>query len=134
MAQQAALVLNNGQASPVAKTFVAHQPFGGEDRPAVWRLPHGTTPMGDVRIEVGMIRNGQGTTRVTAKIIVPNVSVDPIAGPKLISKCIYDARNGGFVIPENATQAQIDDLYAFTSNLYANAVFKLWVRTFEPAN
>ncbi|UUW21345.1 MAG: hypothetical protein [Sanya fiers-like virus 30] len=134
MAQQASLVLNNGAATPVAKTFIGQTPYQGADGPAVWRLPHGTTPMGDVRIEVGMTRNSQGTTRIPVKVIVPNVTTDPVYGPKLVSKCIYDSRNGGFIIPENAVQSQIDDLYAFVANLYTNAVFKTWVRTFEPAN
>ena len=133
MASQVSLVLNNGAATPVAKTFVAQTPYQGPEGPAVWRLPHGVTPMGDIRIEVGMTRNSSGTTRVPVKVIVPYVTSDPVYGPKLVSKCIYDSRNGGFIIPENAIQSQIDDLYAFVSNLYTSAVFKTWVRTFEPA-
>lgn len=133
MANQANLVLNNGAATPVAKTFTPYQPYGGKDRPAVWLLKEGSTPLAHVRIEVSMQRNAQGTTRITPKIIVPYVTNDIVAGPKLVSKAIYDTASGGYVIPENAVQTQIDDLEAYSKNLMTSTVIRDWVKNFDPA-
>lgn len=131
MAQQAALSLQNGAA--VAKSFTPYQPYGGKDRPAVWLLKEGSSPLAHVRIEVSMQRNGNGTTRVTPKVIVPQVTTDPVYGPKLVCKALYDAAGGGFIIPENATQTQIDDLEAYTRGLVSSTAFKDWVKNFDPA-
>lgn len=131
MAQQAALSLNNG--AGVAKSFTPYQPFGGKDRPAVWLLKEGSSPLAHVRIEVSMQRNGNGTTRVTPKVIVPQATLDPVNGPKLVCKALYDAAGGGYIIPENATQSQIDDLEAYVRGLTASTPFRDWVRSFDPA-
>lgn len=133
MAAQASLVLGNGANTPVNKTFTPVNGYGGAKQSAVWTLKEGVSPMAHVRIEVGMARNGNGTTRIGHKIIVPFVTNDPVAGPKLVSKCIFDSAGGGYIIPENATQDQINDLEAFSRNLLQNQVFKDWVKSFEAA-
>lgn len=133
MAAQASLVLGNGASTPVNKTFTPVNGYGGAKQSAVWTLKEGVSPMAHVRIEVGMARNGNGTTRVGYKIIVPYVTNSPTTGPTLISKCIFDSAGGGYIIPENATQDQINDLEAFTRNLVQNTAFKDWVKSFEAA-
>lgn len=80
-----------------------------------------------------MRRNANGTTKIVPKVIVPHVTNDVVYGPKLISKCIYDASSGGFSIPENAVAAQIANLYAFVAALHDNAVMKTWVNNMEAA-
>lgn len=133
MGQQSTLVLNNGAATPVAKTFTPLQPYGGKDRAAVWLLKEGVSPLAHVRIELAMTRNSNGTTRITPKVIVPYVTNDVSAGPKLVSKCIYDGAGGGYIIPENAIQSQIDDLEAFVRNLTSAQAVKDWIKNFDPA-
>lgn len=133
MSAQANLVLSNGAATPVSKTFTPYSPYGGKDRPAVWLLKEGTSPLAHVRIEISMTRNQQGTTRVTPKVIVPYVTNDVSAGPKLVSKCIFDGAGGGWIIPENAVQSQIDDCEAYTRNLFVSQIMKDWVKSFDPA-
>lgn len=133
MAAQSTLVLGNGAATPVNKTFTPVNGYGGAKQPAVWTLKEGVSPMAHTRIEIGMARNGNGTTRVKYKVIVPYVTNDAVVGPKLVSKCIFDSEGGGYIIPENATQDQINDLEAFVRNLVAHVTVKDWVKTFEAA-
>lgn len=133
MAQQAALVLSNGAVTPVNKTFTPINGYGGAKQPAVWTLKEGISPMAHSRVEIGMARNANGTNRVKYKVIVPYVTNDAVAGPKLVSKCIFDSEGGGYIIPQNATQDQINDLEAYVRSLVGTAVFKDWVKTSEPA-
>lgn len=133
MAAQSNLVLNNGASTPVAKTFTPLSGFGGASQPAVWLLKEGVSPMAYARVEVGMRRNGNGTTKIHTKVIVPYVVNDPATGPRLVSKAIYDSQSGGFTIPENATIDQINDLEAFVKNLHASTMLRDWVRNFDPA-
>lgn len=128
--QSATLVLNNGAA--VAKTFTATMPFAGKGQPAQWILKEGTTPLGYPVVEIGSVKNAQGTTRIYRKVIVPYVTTDPVYGPKLVSKCIYDDQNGGYIIPLNAVQTQIDDLEAFVKNLTSHAIMAAWVKNSDP--
>lgn len=131
MATQGNLVLGNGAATPANKTFTPLNGYGGAKQNAVWTLKEGVSPMAHSRIEIGMARNTNGTTRVKYKIIVPYVTNDILTGPRLISKALFDSEGGGFIIPENATQDQINDLEAFHRNLVQQAAFKDWVKTFE---
>lgn len=133
MAQQAVLVLFNGASTPVNKSFTPVNGYGGAKQPAVWTLKEGVSPMAHCRVEIGMVRNSNGTNRVKYKVIVPNVTNDPIVGPKLVSKCIFDSEGGGYIIPENATQDQINDLEAYVRTLIGTQVFKDWVKTSEAA-
>lgn len=132
MASIAALTINNGAATPVAKTFSPTQKFGGPKIPAIWKLKEGVSPLAWCRIEITESRTSRGSRRVEYKILVPYVTtVDGI--PTLVSTALYDSRTGGFIIPENAVTAQIDDLYAFQKNLSAHAVMDAWVRQQDPA-
>lgn len=131
MATIANITLNDGLATPVARTFTVEAGYRGPDIPAVWLYRHATTPLGHVRLELHKRRNSNGTERIGCKIFVPYVTTDAVAGPKLVSKCIFDEFSGGIVKPENATQAQIDDLVAFEKNFKAHAVYTLAARTGE---
>lgn len=133
MSTQASLVLNDGLATPVARTFVPRIPYGGPNQPAVWVYKAGVSPLAWPRIEVTMKRTTNGSTKVTPKVVVPYVTNDAVAGPKLVSTCYFDAASGGFIIPDVALQATIDDTYGFAMSLMANAVFKTWVRDLEAA-
>lgn len=133
MSSQVSLALLNGAATPVSKTFTPYSPYGGKDRPAVWLLKEGVSPLAHVRVEISMLRNQQGTTRIVPKVIVPYVTNDAVNGPKLVSKCIFDASSGGYIIPENAVQSQIDDCEAYTRAVMNSTVLKDWVKSFDPA-
>lgn len=132
MASIANLVLNNGAGTPVAKTFVPTQKFGGKDMPAIWKLKEGSSQLAWPRIEIVETRTSRGSRKVEHKIIVPHV-VDVSGVPTLVSTAMYDSRTGGFIIPETAVQTQIDDLFAFQKNLMASAVMSAWVTQQDPA-
>lgn len=132
MSAIANLVLNNGAATPVAKTFVPAQKYGGKGVPAIWKLKEGISQLAWARIEIDETRSSRGSRKVEHKIIVPYV-VDVSGVPTLIATAMYDSRTGGFIIPETAVQTQIDDLYAFQKNLMAHAVMDAWVRSQDTA-
>lgn len=129
MSNQTDLSLQNGATTPVSKTFSSVNGFGGKNQPAVWMLKEGVAPMAWPRVEVSMVTNQNGTTRVSPKVIVPQVVNDPSFGPKLVCKAIFDASSGGFIIPNNATIDQINDLEAFVRTLYGTTQFKNWVKS-----
>lgn len=130
MASQTNLVLNN--AAAVAKTFTAILPYAGKQQAAQWLLKEGVSPLAWPVVEIGMTRNANGTTRVSRRVIVPQVTNDAVAGPKLVCKCVYDDANGGYIIPNNALQTQIDDLEAYVKNLTAHATNANWVKNMDP--
>lgn len=133
MAQQANLVLNDGSATPVARTFVPFIPYGGPSQAAVWILKVGVAPIAYPRIEIGMKRTSNGSNKVSIKVTVPNVTNDVVAGPKLASQALFDSNSGGFIIPDVSTDQQRADLHAYTKNLMAHAMFQSWVRDIEAA-
>lgn len=131
MAQQANIVLNDGSATPVARTFVPFVPYGGPSQPAVWILKVGVAPIAYPRIEVGMKRTSNGSNKISCRVIVPNVTNDAVAGPKLASQALFDTNSGGFVIPDVSTDQQRADLHAFVTNFLASGVMRSWVRDIE---
>lgn len=133
MAQQANLVLNDGSATPVARTFVPFVPYGGPSQAAVWILKVGIAPIAYPRIEIGMKRTSNGSNKVSVKVTVPNVTNDVVAGPKLASQALFDSNSGGFIIPDVSTDQQRADLHAYTKNLLAHATVQAWVRDIEAA-
>lgn len=131
MATQAALVLNDGSATPVARTFTPTIPYGGPHQAAIWVCKVGVAPIAYPRIEIGMKRTSNGSTKVSTKVVVPNVTNDPVAGPRLASQALFDSSSGGFVIPDVSTDQQRADLHAYVKNLVAHAAFQTWVRDLE---
>lgn len=134
MAAQTTLALLDGLATPVSRNFVPYQRYGGPAQAAVWLYKAGPSNLANVRIEIGMRRNSNGTTKIYEKVIVPYVTNDAVVGPKVVSKAIYDSSAGGFSIPDNVVQSQLDDLYAYVKNLQASTVVATWVKSLEAAN
>lgn len=132
MASIANLVLNNGAATPVAKTFSPVQKYAGPKSPAIWKLKEGVSAMAWPRVEINESRSTRGSRHVTFKIIVPHVVlIDGV--PTTVSTCIFDSASNGYIIPDGAVQTQIDDLYAYVKNLAAHAVLSDWVKSQDPA-
>lgn len=132
MAAIANLVLNNGAATPVAKTFTPAQKYGGPKAPAIWKLKEGVSAMAWPRIEIGETRSARGSRQIPFRIVVPNVVlIDGV--PTNVATCIFDSETKGYIIPEGAVQSQIDDLVAFVKNLTASAVLGDWVKSQDPA-
>jgi len=125
------LSLNDGLATPVARTFVPVQPYMGPKAPARWSYrPAGAVDRtSDVLVELGYKRNGT-TTMAPLKVQVPySVTVNGVIERGL---ALFDSSSGGFRIPDNAPVATVDDLYAFVGNFQANADIKAAVKNGRP--
>lgn len=122
MAQQTNLVLNNGAATPVAKTFTPKIPYGGPNQPAVWELKEGVAPIAYPRVEIGQSRTSKGATKTYFRVTVPYVTNDAVAGPKKVAECLFDSRTGGFIVPDNVPDATRADFHAFVKNSISSGV------------
>lgn len=104
------LTINDGQAAPVATTFV---PGERSNTLVVW---HDNDPVIAQRSTVSVSRRlptpGNGNHKYSVRVKVPAAALDPDTGkPVHYSTAIVD-----FIVPEAATQAERDDLVAFAEN------------------
>lgn len=122
MANQANLVLNNGAATPVAKTFSRKIPYGGPNQAAVWELKEGIAPIAYPRVEIGQTRTQRNATKTYFRVTVPYVTNDAVAGPKKVAECLFDSRTGGFIVPDNVPDDIRADFYAYVKNCISSSV------------
>lgn len=130
MAAIANLVLANNAA--VNKTFNPVQKFGGANMPARWVLKEGLNPTAWPRVEISQRRTARNSTKVSIKVVVPHV-VEVNGVPTTVATAMYDESTGGYIIPETAPTALVQDLYAYVKNLHNNAVVLNWVVNADPA-
>lgn len=127
MANIANIVLANGANTPVNITFEPTQKYNGSSTPAVWKAKLGTTPLAWHRVEIHEKKSSRGSRKVSFKVFVPYVTIDASGNPTLVSTALFDSDTGGFTIPPNVMQPQVDDLYAYVKALMALTVVKSWV-------
>lgn len=137
MSAQSNLVLNDGQSTPVAKTFSAR---GADMQLAAWRDVTGGISIGMPVVTLSNKENqrgNNGTFRVEARIVIPvleTISGDaggytpsPKIAYSLLGKC-------ELIAPLRATTQNRKDLRAFMSNLLAHAVMTETFVDFNPPN
>jgi len=135
----AAIVINDGVATPVAHTFA---PVTATDRNGVaqWADRSGGIAVGFpvLTFSSRLPSKAAGPNRaykVTAKVVLPVLDITspstgtgvqpaPSVGYSLIGTC-------EFSLPERSTLAQRKDLLAFVKNYLANAVVTAGVQDFE---
>lgn len=127
MAQAAALVINDGQATPVATTFAPESVTPGlssfADRSAGIAL-------GFRRVTVSnTMANGKSTVnKARFSVAVPVTQV--ISG---VTTVAYTLRaNLDIILPDGATDAQRKDLYAFLKNGLSNTLIQGALRDLDP--
>lgn len=122
------IVLNDGQATPVAHTFV---PLSvGTDQATLVCRDTGNTAAGAYRLQLGLdpARTSRPTNRVRYNFHMPiEQSVD---GVDVVT---HTARFfGELVVPEAMTLADRKNLAAFVQNALANSIVKGYVEDLEP--
>lgn len=125
------LSLNDGLATPVARTFVPVQPYMGPKAPARWsyRPADAVDRTSNVLIELGYRRNGV-TSMAPLKVQVPyTVTVNGVIERGL---ALFDSSSGGFRIPDNAPVVVVNNLYAFVGNFLAHADIMTAVKSGRP--
>lgn len=136
MSAQTSLVLNDGQSTPVAKTFSAR---GADMQLAVWKDIASGISIGFPTVTISnKERSGSnGTYRVEARIAIPVLeTISGDAGGYTPSPKVAYTMFGKveLVSPNRATVQNRKDLRAFIANLMGHAVMTETFVDFNPAN
>jgi len=136
MSQQTSLVLNDGQTTPVAKTFSAR---GADMSLATWKDISSGIAIGNPVITLSNkdSEGNNGVYRVEARVTLPVLEVISgdaqgyTASPKIAYKMFGKVE---LVSPNRATLQNRKDLLAFVKNLLAHAVMTETSVNFDPPN
>lgn len=131
----AAVTINNGAATPVAKTF---NPVANRDGVARWADRSGGIAIGFPVLSFSLRepKAGSRNYKLVAKVVLPvleQTSPSTATGIQPAPTKAYDLiANIELVMPERSTLADRNDLIAFTRNFLANtSVITPAVQTFE---
>lgn len=137
MPQAANLVLKNGAATPVDKTFTLLSPAAGYGSMAEWALKEGAISSVFPRISV-LVRPGNGPTnragsKVTqVRVKVPSSYTDTVTGLTNVASA-FEA-NISVTVPTDYPEALKDDAIAFLANCLASALVKSVIKDGSPAS
>lgn len=127
MAQAAAIVINDGQATPVATTFSPEQVS-----PALSSFADRATGTAlsfrRLKVSTTFASSKSKVNRSKFSLELPIVAVISTV-PTLISTM---RANVDIIIPDGATDAQRKDLYAFLRNALANTLVQSAMRDLDP--
>lgn len=134
MTAQTTLVLNDGQSTPVAKTFSER---GADRQLAVWKDISSGISIGFPTVTLSnKERPGtNGTYRVEARVTIPVTEVisGDAGGYEPVPKVAYTMLGKvEMIAPNRATLQNRKDLWAFVANLMAHAVPKATFVDFNP--
>lgn len=133
MAAQADLVLADGQASPVNKTFSKR---GADLKVAQWRDISSGLNVGMPYITASMKETSGGEGKVTVDLRIATPVLETISGsdggytpqPKVAFTCWGVV---SFTLPNRSSLQNRKDILAFTKNLLANSVVSDFVHNFD---
>lgn len=136
MSVQANLVLNDGQTTPVAKTF---SPRGADMNLAVYKDISSGISLGFPTITLSTKDSDlpNGVYRVEARVTIPVLEVisGDVGGYQAVPKVAYKMFGKVELIsPNRATTQNRKDLRAFVSNLLAHALTTETFVDFNPPN
>lgn len=122
MPQFAAITINDGATTPVAKTFVPNQNGGGVSS---YQEMSGGVSAGYPRIQIRYSPSGSGgapNTRVVMKITVPKVVTYNDATGKPVTKTDYtNFAEVRFSLADGSSLQERKDILAYVKNLVAHA-------------
>lgn len=124
-----AIVLANGQATPVNVSFVPEKITSEE---AIFVDRSSASPLGFRRLILKMNRASgtRPTDRVTVEFSYPEIAT--VSG---VVTLLHTARfqSGSFIIPTSMTAAARADLYAFVKNALGSSLVQSYVRDLDSA-
>lgn len=130
MPQAIDIILKDGLATPVDRTFALNNPSAGLNSVAEWQYRKGNMPAGFPTITSSATRSKSGVRRTKIKLVIPYTVVDPSSGlPSVVSKYEF---NGDWAFDSLFPEDQKADAVAFCSNLLANALVKAMIRDANP--
>lgn len=136
MAAQAALVLNDGQATPVARTFSAR---GADMKLAKWTDVSGGIGigMGEVTLSNSQQSGSNSSYKVEGRITIPTMEVvsGSDGGYTPVPKVAFNSfAKVEIVMPNRASLQERKNILAYVKNFVAHAVFTSTVVDFDPPN
>lgn len=133
MPQASNIVINNGAATPVAKTFNLLAPAAGYDSVAEWALKEGTTSAMFPRLTASQSRSkGAVKANVTrVKLAHPYGYTDSTTGQQVVLGNAYGETKLWF--PADFPEALKADVVAFHANALDNAVVRSMAIDAAPA-
>jgi len=131
MPQATDITINNGAATPVAKTFTLISPAAGDGSYANWRLKEGTISSVFPRIAISARANGNNARKANIKIQIPSSYTDAATGLTKVSSA-FDF-NADVTVPDDFPESLKNDAQAFVVNAVAHALVKAIIRDAVPA-
>jgi len=130
MPQATDITINNGAATPVAKTFTLISPAAGDGSYANWRLKEGTISTVFPRIAIAARANGNNARKANIKIQVPSSYTDTVTGLTKVGSA-FDF-NADVTVPDDFPESLKNDAAAFVVNAVAHALVKAVIRDAVP--
>lgn len=131
MPQATDITINNGAATPVAKTFSLYSPAAGDGSWAQWRLKEGTIASVFPRIAALARQTPNKARTVQTKLQIPSSYTDAVTGLTKVGST-FDAEVR-VTVPDDFPENLKNDASAFLSNLVNHALIKAMNRDALPA-
>ena len=126
MPQAQNLVVKNGAATPVDKTFVLMSPAAGDGGLAEWVLKEGTISVAFPVFTAMATKTGNGARNLKLKLKMPSSYTSPVTG--LTNVGSNADFNVSLTIPNTYPEALKDDFTAFAVNLLTTSLVKAMIR------
>lgn len=127
MPQAIDLVVNDGQATPVARTFALLTPSASDGSSAIWQYKSGANSSVFPTITASARKNASRTARkldITVKI--PYAIADVNMGITRPGSAVM--LNASVTVPDDYPETSKADATAFVTNVFTNALIKAMVR------
>lgn len=131
MPQAIDLVLKNGAATPVNKTFTLYAPAAGDQSFANWRLKEGTVSTVFPRVAILTRPTGRLGRKSVIKLQIPSSYNDATTGLTKVGSAFDFEIN--CTVPDDFPENLKDDAVAFAVNLLAHSVVRAVLRDAQPA-
>lgn len=131
MPQAIDLVVKNGAATPVDKTFTLISPAAGNGSIAHWALKEGVISSIFPRFTAAAQRNGQ-SGKLRMKLTVPASYTDSVTGLTSVKSNFMVEVN--VAVPDDFPEANKADAVAFAVNLIGHNLIKAMIRDAVGAN
>lgn len=132
MPQATDIIIKNGEATPVDKTFTLLAPAAGYNAVAEWALKGGSISSVFPRITVSARKTGNGSGKTVVKLRIPSSYTDTVTGLTKVGSS-FEA-NIDVSVPDTFPENLKNDAVAFTANLIQHALIKACIRDAVPAS
>lgn len=132
MPQATNIVIKNGAATPVDKTFVLLSPAAGFNSVAEWALKEGTISSVFPRITALARKTANASGKSVIKLKIPSSYTDSVTGLTKVGSSFE--MNVEITVPDTFPESLKNDAVAFASNLMNDTLVKAIVRDAIPAS